>query len=148
MDSSKDRIENCGSTLQSPNGSTTRINSGSTHSINEDSNLKNVLSPSRIICTNSDNKSNDNEILHSVEEFDEIKQIFDNKFPIIEKWLRERAPHEIVSRLHETTAFSSKLRTSSVTSDLFQQWLATSPVQVIISSVVFFFFFVSTKEIF
>lgn len=67
------------------------------------------------------------------DEFDEIKHLFDTKFSIIEKWLREKAPREITTKIHdaiEDPARSPKIRTSSVTSDLFQQWLASSPIQV------------------
>lgn len=72
---------------------------------------------------------------HSDDDFDEIQKLFENKPLAIEKWLRERAPHDVLSKMHAATECvrtpkSPKLRTSSVTSDLFQQWLATSPVQV------------------
>lgn len=67
------------------------------------------------------------------EEYDEVKKFFDKKMHIIERWLRDRATPDIQSKLHDATDTipkSPKLRTSSVTSDLFQQWLSSSPVQV------------------
>lgn len=68
-------------------------------------------------------------------DLDEIQKLFETKSLLIEKWLRERAPQDVLMKMHAATDCvrtpkSPKLRTSSVTSDLFQQWLATSPVQV------------------
>lgn len=68
------------------------------------------------------------------DEFEEIKQIFDSKLSLVEKWLREEAPISITSKIREAAddpQKSPKIRTASVTSDLFQQWLASSPVQVL-----------------
>lgn len=103
-----------------------------------------ILPPSSIVLSPYSSNSNDEGVggigcngnSCTDDEFDEISTIFDKKFVVIEKWLRERAPQEIVAKLHATTDTvrtpkSPKLRTSSVTSDLFQQWLASSPVQVI-----------------
>lgn len=68
-------------------------------------------------------------------EFDEIGRLFESKSKTIERWLRERAPSDVLIKIHAAsdmsrTPKSPKLRTSSVTSDLFQQWLASSPIQV------------------
>lgn len=68
------------------------------------------------------------------DEFEEIKQLFDSKLSLVEKWLREEAPISITLKIREATdgqQKSPKIRTASVTSDLFQQWLASSPVQVL-----------------
>lgn len=109
-----------------------------------------VLSPSSIILSppcsdnnenpsnniNNNNNNNNNGINNTVDdEFDEVKRFFDKKLHIIEKWLRDRASPEIQSKLHEATNDISPkspktLRTASVTSDLFQQWLSSSPIQV------------------
>lgn len=103
-----------------------------------------ALSPSSIILSPCDDNEKPNNGTNNTttatttttstdEEFDEVKQFFDSKLHIIEKWLHDRASPEIQSRLHEATDIlprSPKLRTSSVTSDLFQQWLSSSPVQV------------------
>lgn len=72
---------------------------------------------------------------NSDDDFDEIQKLFETKSLAIEKWLRERAPQDVLIKMHAATECvrtpkSPKLRTPSVTSDLFQQWLATSPVQV------------------
>lgn len=75
------------------------------------------------------------------DDFDEIQKLFETKPLAIEKWLRERAPQDVLMKMHAATECvrtpqSPKLRTPSVTSDLFQQWLATSPVQVCTSQIV------------
>lgn len=91
------------------------------------------LSMSSIILSPCDNEKPNTGINNTDEEFDEVKKFFDKKLHVIEKWLRERATPEIQSKLHEATDTlpkSPKLRTASVTSDLFQQWLASSPIQV------------------
>lgn len=77
----------------------------------------------------------------SDDDFDEIQKLFETKPLAIEKWLRERAPQDVLMKMHAATECvrtpqSPKLRTPSVTSDLFQQWLATSPVQVCTSKIV------------
>lgn len=72
----------------------------------------------------------DQPICNSDADFDEIKRMFDTKLPLIERWLRECAPQDVVQKLHETTLEPIKLRTASVTSELFQQWLSSSPVRV------------------
>lgn len=69
------------------------------------------------------------------DDYDEIAKLFETKSSAIEKWLRERASQDVVAKVHAATECaraprSPNLRTSSVTSDLFQQWLASSPVQV------------------
>lgn len=88
-----------------------------------------VLSPCRNVTETTiiDSSSDD--------DFDEIQKLFETKPLAIEKWLRERAPQDVLMKMHAATECvrtpkSPKLRTQSVTSDLFQQWLATSPVQV------------------
>lgn len=92
-----------------------------------------TLSPSSIILSPCDNERPNNGTNTTDEEFDEVKRFFDKKLHVIEKWLRDRASPEIQTKLHDATDYmlkSPKLRTSSVTSDLFQQWLASSPIQV------------------
>ncbi|KAH8328735.1 hypothetical protein KR067_001822, partial [Drosophila pandora] len=44
-----------------------------------------------------------------------------------EKWLTERAPPEALGRLQEFIESRKPLKRPSVTSDLFQQWMAASP---------------------
>lgn len=68
------------------------------------------------------------------DDMDEIAKLFDTKSKAIERWLKEKASQEILSRIHAASDYAripkSPKRTSSVTSDLFQLWLASSPVQV------------------
>lgn len=68
------------------------------------------------------------------DDFDEIGRLFESKSKAIERWLREKAPQDVLSRVHAASDYArqprSPKRTSSVTSDLFQMWLASSPVQV------------------
>lgn len=107
-----------------------------------------ALSPSSIILSppDSDNEMPNNAVAANAaavvindEDYDEIKRFFDKKMHIIEKWLRDRASPDVQTKLHEATDFllhsPKALRTSSVTSDLFQQWLSSSPIKV---SVFFF----------
>lgn len=98
-----------------------------------------ALSPSSITlspCSDIEQRSNNGAstpTTDDLEEYDEVKRFFDKKLQIIERWLRDRATPDIQSKLHDATDIipkSPKLRTSSVTSDLFQQWLSSSPVQV------------------
>lgn len=98
-----------------------------------------ALSPSSITlspCSDIDQRPNNGATTPTpddLEEYEEVKKFFDKRLHIIERWLRDRATPDIQSKLHDATDIipkSPKLRTSSVTSDLFQQWLSSSPVQV------------------
>lgn len=78
------------------------------------------------------------------EDLDEISKFFENKQNAIERWLKEKAPTDVISRIHEITSDTSQNslnannrssyrspHRASVTSDLFQQWLTSaSPVKV------------------
>lgn len=64
-------------------------------------------------------------------DIDEIQRLFEEKPEAFEKWLTERAPPEALMRLQEfIESRKAKPKRPSVTSDLFQQWMASSPVQV------------------
>uniref|UniRef100_A0AAG5CWJ9 Phosphodiesterase n=1 Tax=Anopheles atroparvus TaxID=41427 RepID=A0AAG5CWJ9_ANOAO len=69
----------------------------------------------------------------SQEELDEIGAFFEEHSGAIERWFRERAPTDVISKLQSITTDATKSPRSphraSVTSDLFQQWLASSPVK-------------------
>ncbi|XP_058813126.1 cGMP-specific 3',5'-cyclic phosphodiesterase isoform X2 [Topomyia yanbarensis] len=69
----------------------------------------------------------------SLAELDEIGAFFDEHASAIERWFRERAPADVIAKLQSITAEMAKSVRSphraSVTSDLFQQWLASSPVK-------------------
>ncbi|KAJ6637639.1 cGMP-specific 3',5'-cyclic phosphodiesterase [Pseudolycoriella hygida] len=62
---------------------------------------------------------------------DDIGKLFEQRSVAIEKWLREKAPPEVIAKIHSITennkAYKS-LKRPSVTSELFQQWLASSPM--------------------
>lgn len=79
-------------------------------------------------CNSSDESTDDGDSVS-----DPIGQLFDTQADAIEKWLREKAPPDILRRMHRITEearsksqLMSPKRTSSVTSDLFQQWMASS----------------------
>ncbi|XP_075148817.1 phosphodiesterase 6 [Haematobia irritans] len=64
------------------------------------------------------------------QDVDEVARLFEEKPEAFEKWLMERAPPEALARLHEfIEGRKPPPKRPSVTSDLFQQWMAASPVQ-------------------
>ncbi|XP_055587649.1 cGMP-specific 3',5'-cyclic phosphodiesterase isoform X2 [Uranotaenia lowii] len=72
----------------------------------------------------------------SQEELDEVGTFFEDHAAAIERWFRERAPVDIIAKLQSIAidgGGSGKSPRSphraSVTSDLFNQWLASSPVK-------------------
>ncbi|XP_040152060.1 cGMP-specific 3',5'-cyclic phosphodiesterase [Anopheles arabiensis] len=72
--------------------------------------------------------------LCSLEELDEVGAFFEEHSAAIERWFRERAPNDVVAKLQSITAGDTSKspkspHRASVTSDLFQQWLASSPVK-------------------
>lgn len=71
------------------------------------------------------------------EELHELKKILESKPNVLERYLRECASVEEVSRIHSVTSFGPlsprprhEARSTSVTSDLFQLWLSSSPIKV------------------
>lgn len=75
---------------------------------------------------------------------DAIGRIFETQSVAIEKWLREKAPPDVVAKLHCITdelkenAISPKR--PSVTSELFNQWMASSPKKVSVFFSIYIFF--------
>lgn len=65
----------------------------------------------------------------SKQDVDEVARLFEEKPEAFEKWLTERAPPEALSRLHEFIESRKPHKRPSVTSDLFQQWMASPVVQ-------------------
>ncbi|XP_032305795.1 cGMP-specific 3',5'-cyclic phosphodiesterase isoform X2 [Drosophila ananassae] len=63
----------------------------------------------------------------SQHDVDEVARLFEEKPEAFEKWLTERAPPEALGRLQEFIESRKPLKRPSVTSDLFQQWMAASP---------------------
>lgn len=69
---------------------------------------------------------------HDDEEMEMISELYEKRPEMFEKWLRERAPPDAIHRIHAIVTKSPKSprKGGSVSSDLFQQWLALSPVRV------------------
>ncbi|KPJ08958.1 hypothetical protein RR48_03631 [Papilio machaon] len=66
----------------------------------------------------------------------ELKKILENKPKVLERYLRECASSDEVNRIHNITSCGPlsprphhEARSTSVTSDLFQLWLSSSPVK-------------------
>ncbi|XP_068157489.1 cGMP-specific 3',5'-cyclic phosphodiesterase isoform X2 [Drosophila tropicalis] len=72
-------------------------------------------------------KANKSTVVASQQDVDEVARLFEEKPEAFEKWLTERAPPEALSRLHEFIESRKPPKRPSVTSDLFQQWMASSP---------------------
>lgn len=71
------------------------------------------------------------------EELLELKRILESKPRVLERYLRECASSDEVNRIHSITQSGPlsprphhEARSTSVTSDLFQLWLSSSPVKV------------------
>ncbi|XP_045506453.1 cGMP-specific 3',5'-cyclic phosphodiesterase-like [Colias croceus] len=70
------------------------------------------------------------------EDLEELKRLLESKPKLLEKYVRECASTEEVNRLHTVTSCGPlsprprhEARSTSVTSDLFQLWLSSSPVK-------------------
>lgn len=72
----------------------------------------------------------------SDEDLDEIRRLLERKPRALERYLRECATNEEINRVQNVTTGplaprpNHQARSTSVTSDLFQLWLASSPVKV------------------
>lgn len=71
------------------------------------------------------------------EDLTELRKLLENKPKVLEKYLRECASSDEVNRIHCITSSGPlsprphhEARSTSVTSDLFQLWLSSSPVKV------------------
>jgi len=79
----------------------------------------------------------------SDEEIDTINRTLSTNPELLERWLKEKASPDILKRVHaisEPPIVSSGSKRTSVTSELFQLWLASSPVKV-------FYFVFTTRNI-
>lgn len=148
MDTTDDQTDRCDSSpTQSPQAPSPDVIPSSPCHENANGNSQCVsIARTQAATVNGDKMPEISDLPNSDDDFDEVRQMFDSKMPLIERWLREQAPQDIVQRLHDTisTTNSTKLRTASVTSELFQQWLASSPVQVSIFDSFLFFFEIGT----
>ncbi|XP_017874339.1 PREDICTED: cGMP-specific 3',5'-cyclic phosphodiesterase [Drosophila arizonae] len=75
------------------------------------------------------NSSSSGKTTATQQDVDEVARLFEEKPEAFEKWLTERAPPEALSRLHEFIESRKPHKRPSVTSDLFQQWMASPTVQ-------------------
>lgn len=70
----------------------------------------------------------------SDEDVENFNRTLSNNTELLEKWLREKAGPDILKRVHAITdttpVVNSGSKRTSVTSELFQLWLASSPVKV------------------
>lgn len=67
------------------------------------------------------------------DDFNTISRLLDTKPYLLEKWIKQKAPPDVLTRICRLTDELRPIRSPkriSVTSDLFQQWLASSPIKV------------------
>ena len=67
----------------------------------------------------------------SLDELQKVNDFFEANSGAIERWLREKASDEVINRLHSITKSKERVidreqYRSSVTSELYQQWLSSS----------------------
>lgn len=119
-----DRKDSANNVSSAGSGTLPRTDSNPTHHLSP---ATSSLSPILLSPCRSVDSCNDDDL-------DEIGKLFETKSKLIERWLREKAPQDVLTKVHAATDNSrmpkSPKRTSSVTSDLFQLWLASSPAQV------------------
>ena len=101
--------------------------------------MSQTQSPTHLSPARQRGSSSAAEVLCTPEELDEVGAFFDEHSAAIERWFRERAPADVICKLQSITGVGGADQLSksprsphraSVTSDLFQQWLASSPVKV------------------
>lgn len=67
------------------------------------------------------------------DDLQKVSEFFETNASIIERWLKEKAPDEVVNQISLTLSkhrINEKEHRSSVTSELYQQWLSKSPLKV------------------
>lgn len=70
-----------------------------------------------------------NEKTDPVDELQNVSDFFEANAGVIERWLREKAPDEVVNKINSIASkrtTKEKEHRSSVTSELYQQWLSSS----------------------
>lgn len=70
-----------------------------------------------------------NEQSDPVDELQSVSDFFEANASVIERWLKEKAPDEVVNKINSIAckrATKEKEHRSSVTSELYQQWLSSS----------------------
>lgn len=73
--------------------------------------------------------------LSSQDEMKKVSDFFETNASAIEKWLKEKAPDEVINQINAVVSkhtICEKEHRSSVTSELYQQWLSssTTPMKV------------------
>ena len=68
---------------------------------------------------------------NSLDELQKVNDFFEANSGAIERWLREKASDDVLNRLHSITRSKERVidreqHRSSVTSELYQQWLSSS----------------------
>lgn len=70
-----------------------------------------------------------NEKPDPVDELQNVSDFFEANASVIERWLKEKAPDEVVNKINSIASkrtTKEKEHRSSVTSELYQQWLSSS----------------------
>lgn len=100
-----------------------------------------------VIAKMTSNLNGINEKPDPVDELQNVSDFFEANASVIERWLREKAPDEVVNKINSIASkrtTKEKEHRSSVTSELYQQWLSSSNTPLKVSQELFF----CTKHIF
>lgn len=83
-----------------------------------------------VVQMNADNVQTTMTASSSVDELQKVNDFFEANASAIERWLKEKASDEVINRLNFITKNKNENREqvhrSSVTSELYQQWLSSS----------------------
>ena len=78
-------------------------------------------------------KPDEDKELSLQDDLQKVSEFFELNANIIERWLKEKAPDEVITQISSVLAkhkIVEKEHRSSVTSELYQQWLSKSPLKV------------------
>lgn len=76
--------------------------------------------------------------LSSQDELKKVSDFFEANANAIEKWLKEKAPDEVINKINAVVSkhtVCEKEHRSSVTSELYQQWLSSSTTPLKVSEI-------------
>lgn len=76
--------------------------------------------------------------LSSQDELKKVSDFFEANASAIEKWLKEKAPDEVINKINAVVSkhtVCEKEHRSSVTSELYQQWLSSSTTPLKVSEI-------------
>lgn len=94
-----------------------------------------------VIAKMTSNLNGINEKPDPVDELQNVSDFFEANASVIERWLREKAPDEVVNKINSIASkrtTKEKEHRSSVTSELYQQWLSSSNTPLKVSQELFF----------